>query len=102
LDFDESVRAIEELSGELVEVVIRGPEKDATEVAEFSGDLSRMGAVEFPPEAAETLEQAVGERAVTFIVGDSTLGLWPSRFVSCSPLDHRRGWLEVRTRDATI
>jgi hypothetical protein len=86
----------------LVNVVIRGPGSDATEVAEFSGDLSRMGDVEFSREMAEILESALVERAVTFIVGDSTFELLSSRFVSSKPLEYRSEWLEVRTRDATI
>lgn len=102
MDFDQSVGEIEALSGELVQVEIWGPGKDPVLVADFSGGLRRMGDVEFSEEVAATLAHAVAETAVMFIVGDSTFGLLPSRFVRGNQVTYRRGWAEVRTQDAAI
>jgi hypothetical protein len=98
MNFDQSVQEIEAFSGRVVEFEIWGPAEDSGDVAAVSGKLSRMGHVELPP----SIGDAVGETAVTFIVGDATLNLWPSRFLGGDRLDHRQDWLEVRTRDALI
>lgn len=101
MNFDECVTEIEALSGELVKVEIRGRGSPST-VAEFWGTLGRVGDPELPPELAEQIALATAQRAVMFLVGDGVLDLWPSRFLSASPIEHRLGWFEVRTKDARI
>jgi hypothetical protein len=98
VDFEESVRGIEAFSGQLVQVEVRGADKDRRLVADFSGELRRMGDVQPPP----WFQDAVTEEAVTFIVGDGTFSLLPSRFVRGSRVRYRRGWLELRTHHATL
>jgi hypothetical protein len=88
VDFDEIVRKIEALSGEFVQVEIRGPGKETRMVADFSGELKRMGSPEYSEDIAEAIRGF--ETAVTFIVGDATFGLWPSRFVGGNHVRYRR------------
>ena len=102
MNFDACVTAIEALSGELVEVEIQGRGAGSVQVAEFWGQLRRMGDVEFSGEVAEVLAEAVVGVAVTFVVENGNLSLLPSRFVGCRPADHRKGWFEIETLDATI
>jgi hypothetical protein len=102
VNFDQCVAQLEALSGELVEVLVRGREAGSRHVADFWGVLSRMGEVELTGKEAEILAEAVVETAVTFIVGDGYLSLLPSRYVGCSAARGRRGWFEVETLDATI
>lgn len=101
MTFDECVAEIEALSGELVKVEVRGRHGSSpSTVAEFWGVLGRVGEPELPPEFAEKLAGA--ERAVMFVVGDGVFDLWPSRFLSAAPIEHRLGWFEIQTQDVRV
>jgi hypothetical protein len=101
VDFEACLEAIEAMSAQLVEVRVWGPETPSHSVASFSGILQRMGEVELPPGAPE---EAIGERAVTFVIGGGSayLNLWASRFVDAEMWKHPPDWLEVRTHDGRV
>jgi hypothetical protein len=100
VNFEETVRALAELSAHAVDLEIWGND-DGAPVAFFTGDLRRMPdfpADEPPPIPAD----AIGETAATFLVGEGNISLWPSRFVGAERLHEGRGWVEVQTKDALI
>lgn len=100
MDFDESVRAMEALSGKAVEAEIWGV-GSGSDVAYLSGELRHMPHFA-PEELPAALVEATGEKAEIFVVGDAHLNLWPSRFISGQRMSNTRGWLELRTKDAVL
>jgi hypothetical protein len=100
VNYEEVVGRIAALSGEAVDLEIWG-NAGGSPVAFFSGELRPMpdlDSSELPPELAT----AVRETAEVFFVGESTISLWPSRFVNAEPMREGRDWLEVETKDAVI
>lgn len=85
--FSDVTRAIEELTGELVEASVFGLASDAAPLVSLSGVIRKIESDQtFPAE----LEEHFGDEAVSFSFGQddqNELMLWPDRFVAATRIE---------------
>jgi len=94
VDFEETIAAIESLSGTVVDVTVLGATEDRSPMADLRGVLSRMAEPVGLPSLPEDTECAV-----IFCIGeDNHLTIWPGRFIEAKRPPHTRA-IEIKTRD---
>ena len=85
MDFPTAVEAVEELVGIEVSASFWGLSHDASLMGSLQGELKSRHNVLPERDLPNSVQEAIGEVAVTFPIGDhwgNELTLWPSRFVS--------------------